>query len=129
MIYGVIGNYRIGHNSHMARPVADKKPVGRPLTDLGKAIIAKETALARLRIAQTQELERKLVRADEVEWHWSAAMAALRDRSLSVGERIAARGAHRSPEELKLIVDEEIESLLAAVARGAIVAGNRNADQ
>jgi hypothetical protein len=27
---------------------------------------------------------------------------------------------------LKVIVDEEIESLLGAVSRGAIVAGNRN---
>jgi hypothetical protein len=109
--------------------MADKRPVGRPLTDLGKAITAKETALAKLRIMQTQELERKLVRADEVEWHWSAAFAALRDRALAVGERIAARGAHRSAGDLKVIVDQEIESLLSAVARGAIVAGNRNADQ
>ena len=77
---------------------------------------------------QTQELERKLVRADQVEWHWSAAFAALRDRALAVGERIAARGAHRPAEELKLIVEDEIENLLSAVARGEIVAGNRNAD-
>ena len=94
---------------------------GRPLTDLGRAIIAKETALAKLRILQAAELEKRLLPVDEVRWAWSAAFASLRDRALGVPERVAARGVGRSAEELRAIVSEEINSLLEAVARGEIV--------
>jgi hypothetical protein len=85
------------------------------------ALLVKEKALARLRVLQAGELDKKLLRADEVQAVWGAAFARLRDLALGMGERIASRGAHRSAADLRAIVDAEVEALLGAVSRGEIV--------
>ncbi len=42
----------------------------------------------------------------------------MRDRALGMGDRIASRGANRSADELRAIVDAEMRDLLDAVSRG-----------
>lgn len=67
--------------------------------------------MARLRELQTGVLEGKLLSAVDVRQCWAAAMAALRDRALGMGERIASRGAMRPAAELKAIVDAEVRGV------------------
>jgi hypothetical protein len=93
----------------------------RAPASLADALLLKERALAKLRVLQAGELERKLLAADEVQAVWGAAFARLRDLALGMGERIASRGAHRSAADLRAIVDAEVEALLESVARGEIV--------
>ena len=92
--------------------------MGRKLSDLGTVRLVKEKALAKMRVLQANELEGRLLDRDLVESHWAAGFAALRDRALAMADRIAARGANRSAEELRGIVTEEVRDLLEAVAGG-----------
>jgi hypothetical protein len=55
---------------------------------------------------------------EQVRVQWASAFAALRDRALGMGDSIASRGAGRSAEELRVIVDGEVRDLLEAVSRG-----------
>jgi hypothetical protein len=99
-------------------------------SDLGRARLRKEEALARLRELQSGALEGRLrelqsgalegrlLDRELVRSMWAQAFAALRDRALGMGDRIASRGAGRSPEELRVIVDSEVRDLLEAVSRG-----------
>jgi hypothetical protein len=80
--------------------------------------LAKEQALARLRQLQTGALEGKLLDRDQVRTTWAAAFAAHRDRALGMADRIASRGAGRSAEELRAIVDAEIRDLLEVLSSG-----------
>ena len=88
------------------------------LSDIDRARLAKEQALAQLRQLQTGQLEGRLLDREEVRATWAQAFAALRDRALGMGDRIASRGAGCSTEELRRIVDSEVRDLLEAVSRG-----------
>jgi hypothetical protein len=88
------------------------------MSSLGEARLAKEQALARLRQLQTGQLEGQLLDREQVRTQWAQAFAALRDRALGMGDRIASRGAGRNAEELRGIVDSEVRDLLEAVSRG-----------
>jgi hypothetical protein len=66
------------------------------------------------------QLEGKLLPRELVEAVWSAAFASLRDRCLGVPDRVAARGANRSADELRSILETEMSDLLAAVSSGQI---------
>jgi hypothetical protein len=92
--------------------------MARPLTKIGAARLAKEQALAKLRILQSAALEGSLLPVDQVRSQWAYAFASLRDRALGMADRIASRGAGRSADELRVIVDAEVRSLLEAVSRG-----------
>jgi hypothetical protein len=94
--------------------------MGRPISPIGEARLKKEEALARMRELQANVLEGKLLSAADVRACWAAAMAALRDRAMGMGDRIATRGAGRTAEELRKIVDAEVRDLLEAVARGTL---------
>jgi hypothetical protein len=85
---------------------------------LAAAKLEKEQALAKLRQLQSAALEGKLLDRELVRSTWASAFAALRDRALGMGDRIASRGAARSAEELRTIVDGEVRDLLEAVSRG-----------
>jgi hypothetical protein len=74
--------------------------------------------LARLRQLQSGQLEGKLLDREEVRAQWAQVFASLRDRALGMADRIAIRGAHRSAEELRAVVDAEARDLLEAVSRG-----------
>jgi hypothetical protein len=87
-------------------------------SDLGRARLRKEEALARLRELQSGALERRLLDRELVRSMWAQAFAALRDRGLAMADRIASRCAGRSVEELRVIVDAEVRDLLEAVSRG-----------
>jgi hypothetical protein len=87
---------------------------------LGEARLQKEQALARMRQLQANVLEGKLLSASDVRACWAAAMASLRDRAMGMGDRIATRGAHRPPDELRSIVDAEVRELLEVLSRGNI---------
>jgi hypothetical protein len=91
-------------------------PTGR--SAIGDARLAKEQALARLRQLQTGQLEGRLLDREEVRAQWASAFASLRDRALGMGDRIASRGAGRSAEELRAVVDAEVRDLLEAASRG-----------
>ena len=90
----------------------------RAPTTIDDARLLKERALAKLRLLQSGKLEGTLLDRDEVQAQWAAAFASLRDRALGMGDRIASRGAGRSAEELRKIVDAEVRDLLDAVSRG-----------
>jgi hypothetical protein len=91
-------------------------PTGR--SAIGDARLAKEQALARLRQLQTGQLEGRLLDREEVRAQWASAFAALRDRALGMADRISSRGAGRSAEELRTIVDAEVRDLLSVLSRG-----------
>jgi hypothetical protein len=92
------------------------------MPDTGSALAAakleKEQALAKLRHLQSAKLEGALLDREAVRTQWAAAFAALRDRALGMGDRIASRGAGRSADELRQIVSAEVRDLLEAVSRG-----------
>jgi hypothetical protein len=71
-----------------------------------------------MRQLQANVLEGKLLSAAEARACWAAAIASLRDRAMGMGDRVASRGAHRPPGELRVIVEAEVRDLLEAVARG-----------
>src|SRR5262245_58974436 len=79
-----------------------------PPSTLGETRLAKEQALARLRQLQTGQLEGRLLDREEVRSTLAQAFAALRDRALGMCDRIASRGAGRSAEGLRAVVDEGI---------------------
>jgi hypothetical protein len=85
---------------------------------LAAAKLEKEQALAKLRVLQSGALEGRLLDREQVRATWASAFAALRDRALGMGDRIAGRGAGRSAEELRAVVDAEVRDLLEAVSRG-----------
>jgi hypothetical protein len=87
-------------------------------SSLADAVLLKEKALAKLRVLQSAKLEGTLLDRDEVKAQWAGAFAAMRDRALGMGDRIASTGANRSADELRKIVDREIRDLLDAVSRG-----------
>ncbi len=91
-----------------------------PDSQLATAKLQKERALARLRVLQSAALEGRLLDRDQVQAQWAQAFASLRDRALGMADRIASRGAGRTPAELRAIVDAEVKSLLEAVSRGEI---------
>jgi hypothetical protein len=64
--------------------------------------------LAKLRVLQSAQLEGRLLDREMVLAHWATAFASLRDRALAMSDRIAARGANRSADELRGIVSEEV---------------------
>ena len=78
----------------------------------------KEKALARMRFAQASKLEGRLLDRELVVSTWSTVFASLRDRAMAMPDRIAARGANRSADELRGIVSEEVRDLLEAVSSG-----------
>ena len=88
------------------------------ISALAAARLEKEQALAKLRVLQSAALEGRLLDREQVRAQWAQAFAALRDRALGMRDRIASRGAGRSAEELRVIVDGEIRDLLEAVSRG-----------
>ena len=92
----------------------------RVATTIEDARLLKERALAKLRVLQSGQLEGSLLDRSEVKAQWSAAFASMRDRALGMGDRIASRGANRSADELRAIVDAEVRDLLDAVSRGEI---------
>jgi hypothetical protein len=94
--------------------------MGRPISPIGEALLQKEQALARVRQLQANVLEGKLLSASDVRACWAAAMASLRDRAMGLGDRVANRGARRSADELRAIINAEVRDLLEAVARGNI---------
>jgi hypothetical protein len=71
-----------------------------------------------LRALQTAALEGRLLDREQVRSTWASVFAALRDRALGMGDRIASRGAGRSAEELRAIVDAGVHDLLEAGSRG-----------
>jgi hypothetical protein len=73
---------------------------------LAAARLEKEKALAKLRVLQSDALEGKLLDRELVHTTRASAFAALRDRALGMGDRIASRGAGRSAEELRAVVDD-----------------------
>ncbi len=87
-------------------------------SQLATAKLTKEKALARLRVLQSDALEGKLLDRDQVRSQWAQCFASLRDRALGMADRIASRGANRTPAELRVIVDAEVRDLLEAVSRG-----------
>jgi hypothetical protein len=84
---------------------------------MGCARLAKEEALAKLRVLQSGVLEGRLLDREEVRAQWAQAFATLRDRALGMADRIASRGAGRSArgEELRSLVDAEIRDLLETI--------------
>lgn len=91
----------------------------RKPSDLSSAKLAKEKALAKLRILQAGALEGKLLPRDLAQAVWASAFASLRDRCLGVPDRVVARvGANTSAEELRAILEAEMRDVLLAVARG-----------
>ena len=90
----------------------------RKPTDLSTARLTKERALAKLRVLQCAKLEGRLLDREEVMAQWATAFASLRDRAMAIPDRIAARGANRTSEELRGIVSEEVRDLLEAVSSG-----------
>jgi hypothetical protein len=70
-----------------------------------------------MRLAQAQKLEGRLLDRDLVVASWASVFSSLRDRGLAMADRISARGANRSAEELRAIVSEEVRDMLAAVSR------------
>jgi hypothetical protein len=85
---------------------------------LAAAKLEKEQALAKLRVLQSGALEGRLLDREQVRAQWAQAFAALRDRALGMGDRIANRGEGRNGEELRVIVDAEIRDLLETVSGG-----------
>jgi hypothetical protein len=93
--------------------------VPRKPTDLSTARLVKEKSLARIRHAQASQLEGKLLPRDLVQGVWATAFAALRDRCLGVPDRVvAAAGVNPSPEQLRVILENEMREVLLAVASG-----------
>ena len=90
----------------------------RVASTIEDARLLKERALAKLRILQSAQLEGTLLDRDEVKAQWAQAFAAMRDRGLGMADRIALRGANRSADELRAIIDAEVRDLLDAVSRG-----------
>lgn len=80
---------------------------------ISRARLEKEQALARLRQLQSGQLEGRLLDRHCVNAEWASAFAALRDRALGMGDRIVARGAGRTAEALRAIVDAEVRDLLS----------------
>jgi hypothetical protein len=89
-----------------------------PDSGLAIARLQKEEALARLRQLQSEALEGRLLDREQVRLQWAQAFAALRDRALGMADRIASRGAGRSAEELRGLVEAEVRDLLETIARG-----------
>ena len=89
-----------------------------PNPALARARLEKEQALAKLRVLQSDALEGRLLDRERVRAQWAQAFAALRDRALGMADRIASRGAGRSTEELRAVVDAEVRDLLGAVSCG-----------
>jgi phage terminase large subunit GpA-like protein len=62
------------------------------IAELEHARLTKERALARLRVLQADQLERRLLPADEVQAIWSAAFARLRDLAMGMPGTVPAGG-------------------------------------
>jgi hypothetical protein len=92
--------------------------MARNPSDLSTARLAKERALARVRLAQAASLEGKLLPRDLVQATWATAFASLRDRCLGVPDRVAERGANRTADELRVILEDEMQQVLLAVSSG-----------
>ncbi len=92
--------------------------MARVASTIEDARLLKERALAKLRVLQSDALEGKLLDRDQVRAQWAQCFASLRDRALGMADRIASRGANRTPAELRSIVDLEVKDLLEAVSRG-----------
>jgi hypothetical protein len=71
-----------------------------------------------MRLAQAQKLEGRLLDRELVVGTWATVFSSLRDRALAMSDRIAARGANRSADELRGIVAEEVRDLLESVSNG-----------
>jgi hypothetical protein len=97
--------------------------MGRPISPVGEARLKKEQALAKLRTLQSDGLEGRLLDRDQVRACWAAAMAALRDRAMGLGDRVASRGAGRTADELCKVVAAEVCSKLVEIGRNRINAG------
>jgi hypothetical protein len=89
-----------------------------PESGLAIARLQKEEALARLRQLQSAALEGRLLDREQVRLQWAQAFAALRDSALGMADRIASRGAGRTAEDLRAVIDAEVRDLLGAVSRG-----------
>jgi len=72
----------------------------------------KEVALARLRQIEVGEREGRLLPAADVKRVWSEKLAALRDRALSLPDRLAARLVGRSEVEIRSVLRGELEEVL-----------------
>jgi len=79
--------------------------------------IRKERALASMRELQLQQLEGKLLWADEVERTWSEAVIRMRNAMLSVPSRCAPRFA--DPKHAEAIIRAEVETALKQLKGGA----------
>jgi hypothetical protein len=77
--------------------------------------IRNEKALASLRELQLGEAEGKLLRADQVEQAWSAAIIKLRSAVLSIPSRCASQFA--DPRHAEQVIRRECELALKQIAR------------
>jgi hypothetical protein len=83
-----------------------------------RCALAKRASAGTHAPATANVLEGKLLSAADVRACWAAAIASLWGRDMGMGDRIASRGAHRPPGELRVIVEAEVRDLLEAVPRG-----------
>ena len=74
--------------------------------------------MASLRALQSGQLAGKLLPRETVQAVWGLAFVTLRDRLLGVADRLSERGANRTAEELRVILDTEMREILEAVSRG-----------
>lgn len=89
--------------------------------DLEAARLRKENAMARNWEIRNEELDGKLVSADEVTTLWGSIGAAVRNSLESMGEQIAHRVVGKTDREAAVIIDEEIKRRLRVLADGAVV--------
>jgi hypothetical protein len=77
--------------------------------------VRKERALASLRELQLAEIEGRLLRADQVEQFWSAAIVKIRAAVLAVPSKCALKFA--DPRQTETIIRAECEAALRSLAK------------
>ena len=75
----------------------------------------KEVALAELREMEAAQRAGALLLAVDVRKTWAAGLAALRDRILTLPDRLAARLAHRQEAEVRAVLRDELEGCLRGI--------------
>lgn len=96
------------------RQIREIKPRGGrpPRESLEQARRRKESALADLREMEAARRRGELVEAEKVRLRWASALAGIRDRILSVPDRIAAQLAGRDEYTIRSLLREELEQAL-----------------
>ncbi|MDW8130055.1 MAG: hypothetical protein RMI94_05860 [Bryobacterales bacterium] len=93
----------------MKRPGRPPNPIPE---DLARARLRKERALARYREMQNRRLAGRLLEAEAVEKRWAQGLAAIRDRILSIPDRLAAQLVGRDEHGVRELLRRELEEAL-----------------